>query len=695
MVAYIGPGSGFAISVSLLTFVIIVFTIMLGPVVFPLTMLWRVVRRRRVRYAYGFRKVVVLGLDGLDPKLTAKLMGEGKLPNFQALAKRGHFSELETVWPALTPAAWSTFMTGLDPSRHGIYDFITRDTETYLPRLSSSEVLEAGRMLRFGRYRIPLGRGRARMLRKGEPFWHELARHRLEVTVLRVPITFPPERFGGRVLSGMCVPDLRGSQGTFGYYATLDDRTDPVDADYFPLRFVGDVARTQVVGPEHPFVEGKKLTVPLAVKRFEGLEKVALEVGGQEIGLSVGQQSEWVALSFRAGPMKVRGLAQFHLKSIRPEVLLYMTPLHIDPEAPAMPVSHPGLFSNYLAKKSGTFGTLGLIEDTTALNCGVLDEDAFLRQAWGVYRERKAMFLGTLENGADDVTICVFDTPDRIQHMFWRQQEEGGGGEGRHRGVVEAMLVEMDGLVGETLKRLSDDTLLMVMSDHGFTSFRRTVDLNAWLHQNGYLHLKEGAAPGAAWLEGVDWSRTRAYAVGLVGIFVNLVGRESKGIVPAGEEFELLVEELKAALEKMMDTPPTGSGPRRTIRRAIITSRHYDGPYRFEGPDIIVGYEAGYRCSWECARGQVSDTILKDNSRLWSGDHCVDPELVPGVLLCNAPLESKRPRILDIAPTVLGVFGLGRSPPMQGSCLLGQVVGRAEEGVSASEDAPHARLHTL
>jgi len=674
MLGYIGPGSGFAISVSLLTIVIVLFSVVLGPIAFPISMLWHVLRGRRVRYRYPFRKVVVIGLDGLDAKLVRRLMAEGKLPNFRALAGNGSFSELQTVAPALTPAAWSSFLTGVDPSRHGIYDFITRDRHTYLPRLTSSKVVEPRRLLAIGKYRLPLSRARTRMLRKGVPFWRILGEHRLETTILRVPITFPAEPFKGRLLSGMCVPDLRGTQGTYTCYATSDTRTDKADADYLPLHFADSVAHTHIPGPEHPFVPGERLTLPLAVHRVAEKDQAVLGVAGRQVTLAVGQYSPWVPLSFRAGLLNVRGIAQFYLKSCRDEFQLYMTPLHIDPEGPAMPLSHPSLFGNYLAKRIGSFGTLGLIEDTTALTAGVLDEDGFLQQAWRTYEERKAMFFRTLETGADDVVVCVFDTPDRIQHMFWRWQEpdhpamRGHNGDS-HAHVIDDMLIEMDGLIGQTLQRIGPDTLLLVLSDHGFVSFRRTVDLNAWLHRKGYLYLLPDAPLGKDWLEGVDWSRTRAYALGLTGIFINLAGREARGIVSDGPEFDQLAEEIKVGLESLMDEQ-AAIAPCRVVRRALITSQHYSGPYRLEGPDLIVGFEAGYRCSWECARGQVTDCILRDNTRRWSGDHCVDPQLVPGVLMANAPLCKTAPCIIDMAPTILDVFGIPPPPAMQGSSLL-------------------------
>ncbi|MGE5608399.1 MAG: alkaline phosphatase family protein [Bacillota bacterium] len=663
-VAYIGPGSGLAISVSLATIVVVVLSVVLGPIVFPAAMLWHVLRRRRVRYRHGVRKVVVLGLDGLDPKVVRHLMDQGKLPHFSALAKQGQFSELETVAPPLTPAAWSSFMTGNDPSYHGIYDFITRDPHTYLPKLSSCEVDEPRRMLRVGSLRIPLSGPRVRMLRQGVPFWRTLARQGLEVTVLRVPITFPPEPFPGRLLSGMCVPDLLGTQGTYTCFGTQEMPGCPVGGQYVRLEFKGGVAQSRIPGPAHPFIPGRRLSVSLVVRRRADAGRWILEVGGQRVDLQAEGYSPWVPLKFRAGPIGIRGMVQFYA---RIDGRIYMTPLHLDPDHPAMAISYPRLFSSYLAKCGGPFGTLGLIEDTSALNDGVLDEAGFLQQAWRTYAERKEMFLRALESGADDLLICVFDTPDRIQHMFWRQQREQNPTD-----VIERMMIEMDGLLGQTVARMPPGTLLLVMSDHGFTHFDRSVNLNAWLYQHGYLHLLPGDRMGRDWLQGVDWSRTRAYALGLSGMYINLKGRESGGIVMPGSEYDALVAELKGALEGLRDAAGESENATdpRAIRRVLVARQHYAGPYRGEGPDLIIGYEAGYRCSWECARGQVADAVFADNQRPWSGDHCVDPEWVPGVLLSNVRFGRPGARIVDIAPTILDVFGIPPEAPMQGTSLF-------------------------
>ena len=147
-------------------------------------------------------------------------MREGMLPNFSALAASGSYRRLKTTFPSLSPVAWSSFSTGAHPARHNIFDFLDRDRRTYLPMLSSTRIGKVERFLSIGRYRIPLRKPELRLLRQSKPFWTILGEHAIWSTVLRVPITFPPDRFYGAELSAMCVPDLLGTQGTFLLYTT-------------------------------------------------------------------------------------------------------------------------------------------------------------------------------------------------------------------------------------------------------------------------------------------------------------------------------------------------------------------------------------------------------------------------------------------------------------------------------------------
>src|SRR5437899_8556253 len=212
---------------------------------------------------------------------------------------------------------------------------------------------------------------------------------------------------------------------------------------------------------------------------------------------------------------------------------------------------------------------------------------------------------------------------------------------------------------------LRRDDVLMVGSELGFASFRRGVSLNAWLLSKGWLALKEGGDGTTAWLRDVDWSRTKAYALGLTGMFLNIEGREAQGIVKAGEPAAKLKADIMAALKGLRDT---GTGET-AVNEAFDTARLYRGPYLQNAPDLIIGFNAGYRTSWDGATGVVSGPVFEDNVKAWSGDHCIDPRLVPGVLFASRKIDRDDPGLVDIAPTALRLFGLDPLPHMDGKPL--------------------------
>jgi predicted AlkP superfamily phosphohydrolase/phosphomutase len=334
-----------------------------------------------------------------------------------------------------------------------------------------------------------------------------------------------------------------------------------------------------------------------------------------------------------------------------------------------MPVSHPQLYSIYLRKLHGLFATLGLAEDTWGLNSGAMSEHDFLDQAWAIHGERERMLFESLNCTRNGLIVCVFDGPDRIQHMFYRHEAKDHPANrdapvsGEHS-IIDEMYVRMDDLVGRVAAELKPDDVLIVLSDHGFCEFRRGVNLNAWLRDEGYLHLLPEAVPGD-WFSGVDWSRTRAYAFGLNGVCLNLAGRESQGIVPPGES-AWLKKEIQEKLAALVD-PATG---RRVIRGVYDAQTEYHGPYVGEAPDLIPGYEAGYRVSWESVSGRVEGKCFVDNTHRWSGDHCVDPTVVPGVLLTNRRIRrNQTPSLIDLAPTILNLFGVPVPAYMDGEAF--------------------------
>lgn len=685
--AYIGPGAGFAFAGSLLLLLAAVGLALLIILAWPFLALWRLARVGNPFKHASAKRVVILGLDGMDPGIATRLMQEGRLPNFQKLAEKGVFRPLDTSNPSMSPVAWSTFSTGVDPSHHGIYDFITRDPCTYAPMLSSTDIGAAKKVLNIGRFVVPLEKPRIKLLRKGTPFWKLLGDRHVSSVVQRVPITFPPEPFRGLLLSGMCVPDLRGSQGTFSFFSTAnaDGKAAFTGGEQTVLRRnKAGVIRSRIVGPDNGMVKGSpRMTLPFGLVPSDDRRTARLEVEGCEpIELELQQYSEWVTLTFAAGlGVKVRGIARFYLVSLEPEIGLYMTPIHIDPENPAMPISHPAVYSVYLAKKLGPFATLGLAEDTWALNERVIDEKAFFEQAMLICDERERMFFDAVEHTKRGLVTTVFDTTDRVQHMFYRYLDPTHPANRDKEATAYADAIarvyeRMDGMLGKLQILLADDpeTVLVVMSDHGFTNFRRGVNLNAWLRDEGYLVLKDGAQEGGDWFEGVDWTRTRAFSLGLTGLFVNRKGREKSGIVPEGDAYVELVAEMMRKLEALVD-PATGQRCIRKVRSAVASA---DGPYRYDAPDLLVGYEGGYRNSWECATGRVTSEVFSDNTKSWSGDHCVDPDIVPGVFFANRAIATERPHIADLPVSVLSLFGQTPPAQMKGRMLFAAAGATAE-----------------
>lgn len=672
--AYIGPGAGFAAAGSLL--------VMLGTfaMAFGIILIWPFKAAIRLmtptrRGKAKAKRVIVLGLDGFDPGLARQYMSEGRMPNLSQLAQEGCFSELATACPSISPVAWSTFATGVDASRHNIYDFLTRDPCSYAPILSSSETYTAPRTLNLGFAEMPFGtRAVYRLLQKSQPFWKLLGETRVWSTIQRVPITFPPQPFkNGTLLSGMCVPDLQGTQGSFSFYSTRERHKGArIGGQQFQVTIRDGKVESKLVGPRgkdgHPLGASFVIEVPLG--NADGRFKLTLGNDSAEIG--VREYTPWLTADFGSG---IQGIVRFYVQGWDGQHLdLYCTPINIDPGNPAMPISHPFVYSIYLAKLLGPFATLGLAEDTWALNERVIDEEAFLKQSWLIFEERKKQLWDALDKTRAGFVTCVFDTSDRISHMFYRTLDathpaNAGKEVERWKSVMPDTYAKMDELVGELRTKLAGDknTVLMVISDHGFTNFRRGVNLNTWLRENGYLVLKEGHETSADWFAHVDWTKTKAFTLGLTGVFINRKGREKQGLIEKGPELDRLCRELKTKLEALRD-PATGEP---VIKEVFLTREMHHGPYADAAPELLIGYHKGFRHSWECATGSVTREVFTDNTRSWSGDHCVDPRLVPGVFWSNRKIDAAAPALIDMAPTVLDLFGVPIPSYMQGKPLFG------------------------
>jgi len=673
--AYIGPGAGFAV---LGSFAVIFVTMLLAGIsilAWPFRTVWRMIRHRRTSKPL-VKRTIFIGFDGQDAAITERMMAEGKLPNYSELAERGSYRKLRTTFPSITPVAWSSFSTGTNPGRHNIFDFLDRDPRTYLPRLSSTHIGSVEKFLKIGKLRIPLKKPEIRNLRKSKPWWTILGENNIWSTIIRVPITFPPDKFYGAQLGAMCIPDLLGTQGTFMLFTTRPESESFQEGGMrvaLEKNGSNSTFEATIEGPENAFFEGSppmKLPLSIDVDRASGSARAA--INDAEVELKTGELSGWVKLDFKVIPgMKVSGLTRIMLTEADEHVSLYMSPINIEPGKPAMPISHPSYYSSYLEKKIGPYATLGLAEDTWALNEKVTNDGTFWTQTQDVDDEREQMLDIALDKLRSGALVTVFDATDRVNHMYWRYIDDGhpaaeGIDNPEYADAIEKQYIRNDGIVGRVLEKINDDDVLFVLSDHGCTSFRRGVNLNAWLLNEGYLTLKTGADPSEPWLGSVDWSKTKAYAVGLVGIFLNIRGREAKGIVSPGEEAMAVKRQIAANLQGLVDEE-TGDV---AINEAFDTDTLYRGPYKGNAPDLLMGYNHGYRISWDCASGVVAGEVFEDNVKAWSGDHIVDPRLVPGILLCNHEVSSEDPHIVDLAPTVLTLFGVRPADHMDGTPLL-------------------------
>jgi predicted AlkP superfamily phosphohydrolase/phosphomutase len=615
--------------------------------------------------------VVILGIDGLDPRRVRRGIEEERLPNFKKLANSGEFSPLDTTWVPLSPVAWSSLISGSNPGKHGIFDFLHRDPETYTPHLSIARQHDPPRTIEIGPYEFPVGSGHTEKGRKGPAFWRSSSRQHVSTTVIRCPTSFPPEPVRGKMLSGLGVPDLNGTQGSFTFF-TSDENADSSSrgGDVQIVDHPKRASRTlSVTGPPNPFLCDHPRTEYEFQVECTG-QGVHLESPDFNLTFEVGDWTDWQPTDFDfLGPFSAEGQIRFYLKSVRPEFELYCSPVNVSPENPVFPISYPENYAGELADEIDSYHTLGLTADTGMLKEGRVEDVAFLEQTNTVLEERIAMFKHELERFDDGIFNCVFDIPDRIQHMFWRFEDPDHAAydadeHEQYGDVIGTLYERMDEVVGWALEQLNPNDDLVLCSDHGFSSFRRQVDLNTWLLNKGYLSLQDGGSPGDAgpMFHGVDWSRTKAYAIGLAGIYINVDGREKHGTVPSSEAPELaqkIADELPGLKDAQEEARP--------VAKAVPSKEVYHGSHTENAPDVLVGYREGYRVSWESAIGGMNGSVTSDNNNKWSGDHGLEPSRIPGTLLTNFSCDTKEGISLrDVIPGLFDRMGLNAPDEMDG-----------------------------
>lgn len=678
------------------------------------------------------QKVIVVGFDGVDAAWTERWMDEGKLPNLAKLRANGTFRPLLPTTPAQTPVSWSTFSTGIDPGRTGIFDFLRRDPKTYLPVFAAFDETKEPLLLGernpiafasavgllflivaailFARGRrtsgafaavlaiglgaavfyvvqkyIPATRPGVINRRQGTPFWEVAAKSGKSATIIHVPVTFPATDFGagdhqGHMLSGLGVPDVSGRVGKPFYFTSELDFQRGGSSNEFSIEVVQlednkGVIQTRLQGPPNKlFDDPPYISIPMTITVADDRQSITIEVSGQKIALRRGEWTDWVNFVFPFNPLiKVHGVSRFHLLSVQPEVKLYLSPINFDPRKlpPGFRISTPAKWAPQVAEELGVYKTLGWQIDTWAISEGFATEKIFWDDMeWTVAQSRK-LFEAFLKRD-DDLIVQCFEFPDRVGHVFWRIVDP------KHPAYDAKLAAEwgdallksyqlMDQIVGDAMAAAErKNALLLVASDHGFASFRKHVHYNTWLVLNGYMTLKSGVQvkernvemlfdQGQFW-ENVDWSKTRAYAMGLGEMYINVKGREQQGIVEPGAEYDALKAELKQRLMAMED-PEDGARP---VRRVLAREEIYK---KFDPnmiPDLFILNNDGYRVSWQTSLGGVPKDVFQPNKAVWSGDHCsVDPEIVKGIFFTNRKLATERaPYIADVYPTVLGALGV-------------------------------------
>jgi len=565
------------------------------------------------------RQVIVIGVDGMDPGFVERHWAD--LPNLARIRDQGTFSRLATTMPPQSPTAWSTFITGLDPAQHGVFDFVERDSKTGQPFLSIARTMPPRFHIPVGPYDLPLSPARVVSLRKGKAFWQTLEEHGIPATIIRMPVNYPPVD-SGEALSGMGVPDLQGTEGAFSYYT--DDPGDvprPVSGGtIYRANVVDGRAILRIEGPPNSLRRDRRpVSAGLTVDVDPAQPYARLKTGDSVAIVREGEWSDWIPIGFPliAHMASVRGMVRVFAKQLHPRFEVYVSPVNVDPESPDLPISTPGSFSRDIAGRIGRFYTLGIPEDTSAMRQGVFDLSEFLSQSHLVLNDEQKLLDDSLDHFREGLLFFYFSSVDQNSHMLW----------GQHDDELLKSYRAVDASIGEVLSR-KPKAELMVMSDHGFTSFDRAVDLNQWLKSEGLS--------------------AKARALGLNALYIDAKGGERQA----------LIEKIRSKLLALRD-PSNGRAP-----IEVVVENH-----AAFAPDLFVGYARGYRVSWQSANGDAGDSVISDNNDAWIADHCINPADVPGVLFTTRKIAPAKAHLRDLPVSLLALFGVPAEAGMTGQSI--------------------------
>jgi predicted AlkP superfamily phosphohydrolase/phosphomutase len=556
-------------------------------------------------------KTLILGFDSFDPNVFEKLAGRNQLPNLEKLSQGGGYSRLEVSSPPQTEVSWTSIATGVDPGGHGIFDFVQRDPATYSPYVS---ILPMRKSAVGEQFTPPY---------TTTTFFEAAADMGYPATALWWPAMFPARpQLPVMTLPGLGAPDIRGQLGVGTFFSSEEETKEKTTV--VKLVAIGkNRYEAELSGPQTQSREGPRtLRLPIRVAVIDQTN-ARITIDTQQVEVHLGEWTDILELRFKAGMLlNIYAITRFIAVSLQGVVRIYALPLQIHPLHSTWHYSSSNSFSKKLWKEVGPYLTLGWPQDTTGLGDGCITDDQFLDLCQKIFDRRIQILSYLMKDFQEGVLASIFDDLDRIQHMFFHNRMD----------IVHDWYQRLDRLVGDINSQVEGWTgkyRYLILSDHGFSEFRKKVHLNRWLLDHGYLCMKSDGND----LSGVDWSKTTAYAVGLNSIYLNILAREGQGIVSA-ENVESLLGEIKS---KLLDWKDIDQTP--IIQKIRLKHETYSGPYTRFGPDLVVGYAPGYRASAETGLGKVPAISIETNTDHWGADHCVDSDVVPGVIFANRDLR--------------------------------------------------------
>jgi len=625
-------------------------------------------------------RVVILGFDGVEPSIAREMMDRGELPNLKQLTESGSFKELTSTIPPQSPVAWTSFTTCKNPGGHNIFDFIRRNAQAPrgpMPYVGTGKV-EHPELADNGSVITP---AQAETYRTGDSFWKVADEQGARCKVLNVPFAFPADTMkNGLQLCSLGVTDLRGTASTFTMLSDAFSKAE-LDANVaggsrMNLPFDGqDTCTVRVPGPRderYSFRDPKGFTTAEMKFTVDRTNKVgAVTVGDKRVEFVEGEWSPWTEVQFAMSPrFDVYSVTRFYPLQIGEQVRIYMACQQFHPDHPYVPFTEPNDYSEELYERYGLFKTIGWAYDTHALRQDALHEDAFLADIRSFMKWREKLTLDEIDAGNFDLLISAWTATDRVGHMFWRFRDPkhpmyDPDLADKFGKTLEESYRIMDGIVGNVMTKLNDDDLLMVLSDHGFESWRQGFNVNDWLQDNGYLKIANEDQAKVGFLQGLDWSNTKAYSVGLSSLYLNLEGRETQGSV-SKEEWDNVISEIK---DKLLEVRDPGSNMK--VFTNIYTKNDFKGEAVADAPDISFGYNRYYQSSKSAAKGGFGNSMFSPNDDKWSGEHAsADVAWCPGILISNKLVETDNPNILDLGVTALTYLGRDVPADFEGENLV-------------------------